>query len=69
MTNPSPASRPTGFLDLLAEEIAVAERAAVVNDRLGRTDLAESFRRRVDHLWLYLEGARLAQTEPSPGLV
>jgi hypothetical protein len=69
MSNASPLYPQTGFLDLLAGEIAAAEQAAAANDRLGRTDLAESFRRRVDHLWLYLDGARLAQTEPSPGLV
>jgi len=61
-------NRPTGFHELLAEEIAAAERAAAANDRLGRTDLAESWRRRVDHLLVYLEGARLAQTGPSPGV-
>ena len=68
MTNASPHSRPTGFLDMLAEEIAAAERVAAANERMGRTDLAEAWRRRADHLRAYLEGARLAQTGPSPGV-
>lgn len=70
MTNavPHTQSRPTPFLDFLAEEIATAEHAAAMNEELGRTDLAESWRRRVDHLMAYLDGAALLQTAPSPGL-
>jgi hypothetical protein len=58
----------TAFLDLLAEEIDTAELAAVACERQGVADMAESWRRRADHLRLYLEGDRLAQTGPSPGL-
>ena len=68
MSNASSLNRPTGFLDLLDGEIAAAEGAAAANDRLGRTDMAESWRRRVEHLRLYLDSVRLAQTGPSPGL-
>ena len=61
-------NQPTGFLELLNEEITAAAQAAAANDQLGWTDLAESWRRRVDHLLVYRESARLQQTEPSPGL-
>jgi len=61
-------NQPTGFLELLTEEIAAAAQAAAAYDQLGRTDLAESWRRRVDHLLVYRESNRLQQTEPSPGL-
>lgn len=60
-------NRTGGFLDLLTEEIVAAELAAAESKRIGHADLAESWRRRVDHLLVYLDGTRLLQTGRSPG--
>jgi hypothetical protein len=56
------------FHDLLSEQITAAALAAAVSEELGDGDLAESWRRRVDHLVVYLDGTRLLQTGRSPGL-
>ena len=61
-------STPTKFLDLLAEEITVAERTATAHEQRGASDLADWWRSRGTDLRVYLDGARLRQTEPSPGL-
>jgi hypothetical protein len=61
-------STPTRFLDLLEEEIKRAEETAIVHDQQGSTHLADWWRARGADLRVYLDGARLRQAEPSPGL-
>lgn len=61
-------STPTRFLDLLEEEISRAEQTATAHEGRGAADLAGWWRDRAADLRDYLDGARLRQTEPSPGL-
>ena len=59
----------TRFHDLLATEIREAEHRADAHDAAGAHDLADWWRGRGADLRQYLEGARLRQTTPSPGVV
>lgn len=61
-------STPTRFLHLLEEEITRAERTATAHEGRGAADLAGWWRDRATDLRTYLDGARLRQMEPSPGV-